>query len=58
MLTLMAENRKLRAEIAALREAGKNLVLEIDKYPIGTPISSTSIHWFKRIFSGLLEAKP
>lgn len=37
------------AEIAALREAIRNLAAEIDRHDIRAQISDTNIHWFKRL---------
>ena len=44
-------------EIAALREAALNLIEEINKHPISSTISSTSIHYFKRTLSDRCPAR-
>lgn len=45
-------------EIAALREAALDLIDEINKHPISSTISSTSIHYFKRTLSDRCPARP
>jgi len=47
-----------KAEIAALREAALDLIDEINKHPISSTISSTSIHYFKRTLSDRCPARP
>lgn len=52
------ERDEARAEVAALREAALDLIDEINKHPISSTISSTSIHYFKRTLSDRCPARP